>query len=95
MRTAITSTTADYPVLSDADDWANFPNLTGRQTVVNASTWGGTQRGFLIWWLGRFPRTQGSLTACRQTVAIRLPGCARQAHRLRSSAPASVTAAGR
>jgi hypothetical protein len=50
----------DYPVLSDADDWANFPNLTGRQTVVNASTWGGTQRGFLIWWMGRFPRNPGS-----------------------------------
>jgi hypothetical protein len=46
----------DHPVLSDADDWANFPNLTGRQTIVNATTWGGTQRGFMIWWLGRFPR---------------------------------------
>jgi len=50
----------DHPVLSDADDWASFPNLTGRQTVVNASSWGGTQRGFLIWWLGRFPRNPGS-----------------------------------
>jgi len=49
----------DHPVLSDADDWANFPNLTGRQTVVNASTWGGSHRGFLIWWLGRFPRNPG------------------------------------
>ncbi len=49
----------DYPVLSDADDWANFPNLTGRQTVVNASTWGGTERGFLIWWMNRFPRRPG------------------------------------
>jgi hypothetical protein len=50
----------DHPVVSDADDWANFPNLTGRQTTVNASTWGGTQRGFMIWWLGRFPRNIGS-----------------------------------
>jgi hypothetical protein len=50
----------DHPVLSDADDWANFPHLTGRQTVVNASTWGATQRGFLIWWLGRFPRNPGT-----------------------------------
>jgi hypothetical protein len=50
----------DHPVLSDADDWANFPTLTGRQTTVDASTWGGTQRGFLIWWLGRFPRNAGS-----------------------------------
>ena len=49
----------DLPVMSDADDWAQFPNLTGRQTVVNASTWGSTQQGFLIWWLGRFPRLPG------------------------------------
>ena len=49
-----------HPVLSDADDWANFPNLTGHQTVVDASTWGGTQRGYMIWWLGRFPRNAGS-----------------------------------
>ena len=50
----------DFPVLSDADDWASFPNLTGRQATVNASTWGATQRGFLIWWLGRFPRHSGA-----------------------------------
>jgi hypothetical protein len=49
----------DHPVLSDAYDWANFPNLTGRQTFINASTWGGTQSGFLIWWLGRFPINPG------------------------------------
>jgi hypothetical protein len=53
----------DHPVVSDADDWANFPNLTGRQTVVDASTWGGTQRGFMIWWLGRFPRNAGATEA--------------------------------
>ena len=50
----------DLPVLSDADDWANFPALTGRRTILNASTWGGTQRGFLVWWLGRFPHHSGS-----------------------------------
>ena len=49
----------DFPVLSDAYDWANFPHLTGRQTIINASGWGGTQRGFLLWWLGRFPRHAG------------------------------------
>jgi len=49
----------DFPVLSDADDWANFPDLTGRQTIVNASTWGSTQQGYLVWWLGRFPRHTG------------------------------------
>lgn len=50
----------DHPVVSDADDWANFPNLTGATTVINASTWGGTQQGFMVWWLGRFPRNSGS-----------------------------------
>ena len=49
-----------HPVVSDADDWANFPNLTGRLTTVDADTWGGTQRGFMIWWLGRFPRNGGA-----------------------------------
>ena len=47
-------------VMSDADDWANFPNLTGAKTPVNAATWGATQEGFLVWWLGRFPRHGGS-----------------------------------
>ena len=50
----------DLPVISDADDWANFPDLTGHRTVINSSTWGGTQQGFLVWWLGRFPRSPGS-----------------------------------
>lgn len=50
----------DFPVMSDADDWANFPNLTGRQTLINSNTWGGTQQGFIIWWLGRFPRLSGT-----------------------------------
>lgn len=50
----------DHPVVSDADDWANFPDLTGRTTVVNATTWGATQRGFLVWWLGRMPRRAGA-----------------------------------
>jgi hypothetical protein len=50
-------------VMSDADDWANFPNLTGRQTVVNTGTWGATQEGFMVWWLGRFPRNLGGGSA--------------------------------
>ena len=49
----------DFPVLSDAYDWINFPDLTGHQTIVNASTWGGTQRGFLMWWMALFPRHAG------------------------------------
>ena len=55
----------DLPVLSDANDWANFPNLTGGTTLVNASTWGATQEGFLVWWLGRMPRHPGSTHGVR------------------------------
>ena len=50
----------DFPVMSDADDWANFPNLTGAKRLINSDEWGGTQRGFTIWWLGRFPRHSGT-----------------------------------
>jgi hypothetical protein len=50
----------DLVVQSDADDWAAFPNLTGRRTPVSAQTWGATQEGYLIWWLGRLPRNAGS-----------------------------------
>jgi hypothetical protein len=50
----------DHPVVSDADDWPNFPNLTGQTTVVNASTWGGTKESFMMWWLGHMPRHPGS-----------------------------------
>ena len=50
----------DFAVTSDADDWANFPHLTGATTVINFTTWSGTQQGFIVWWLGRFPRHRGS-----------------------------------
>ncbi len=47
-------------VLSDAYQWAGFPTLNGGQTPVSDATWGGTQEGFLMWWLARFPRNPGS-----------------------------------
>jgi len=49
-----------HPVLSDADDWLSFPALTGRLTEVDAGTWGGTQQGFMLWWLGHLPRHRGT-----------------------------------
>ena len=49
-----------YPVLSDADDWLAFPALTGHQTEIDSTTWGATQRGFLLWWLGHLPRHHGT-----------------------------------
>jgi hypothetical protein len=49
-----------HPVVSDADDWVNFPALTGATTVVDASTWGGTQQTYTLWWLGHLPRNRGT-----------------------------------
>ena len=48
-----------HPVVSDADDWLNFPNLTGATTIVDAGTWGGTQQSYTLWWLGHLPRHRG------------------------------------
>jgi hypothetical protein len=49
-----------HPVASDADDWLNFPALTGQTSTIDASTWGATQRGYMIWWLGHLPRHRGT-----------------------------------
>jgi len=49
----------DVTVLSDANDWANFPDLTGAQTPIDSGVWGGDERGFLMWWLSRFPHGPG------------------------------------
>jgi len=50
-----------HPVVSDADDWLNFPTLTGRTTTIDASSWGATQHGYMLWWLGHLPRHRGTL----------------------------------
>jgi hypothetical protein len=48
-------------VSSEADDWLNYPSLTGSVANVNASNWGGPdyQRNFLCWWMARFPKVPG------------------------------------
>ena len=48
-------------VESSADDWNNYPNLTGVKTQVNCETWGGPNyhRNFLKWWFARLPRSEG------------------------------------
>jgi hypothetical protein len=68
--------TADYDyanttlVSSDADDWLNYPNLTGARHTVSRKNWsvprktpGGDidyQRNYLIWWFTRFPHVPGN-----------------------------------
>ncbi|MBL8151156.1 MAG: hypothetical protein JNN15_14615, partial [Blastocatellia bacterium] len=60
--------TSDYdyanfsPVESTADDWLNYPNLTGKKTKVSATSWGGPdyQLNYIMWWFTRFPRAEGT-----------------------------------
>lgn len=47
-------------VMSGADDWLNWPDLTGAKKPVNADTWGKPHHlNFQRWWLGHLPRNKG------------------------------------
>ncbi len=47
-------------VMSGADDWLNFPRLTGARKPVNCETWGRPYHlNFQKWWLGHLPRNAG------------------------------------
>jgi hypothetical protein len=48
-------------VESSADDWKNYPKLTGAKTKLNRDAWGGPdyQRNYLKWWFARLPRAEG------------------------------------
>ncbi len=48
-------------VNSSADDWLNYPRLTGRTRPVNRETWGGPDyhRNYMRWWFTRLPKTPG------------------------------------
>lgn len=48
-------------VASTADDWLNFPKLTGKKKTVNCETWGGPdyQRNYLNWWFTHLPKANG------------------------------------
>lgn len=45
-------------VMSNADDWLNYPNLTGQKKSVNRDTWGGPDYhlNYLKWWYRHLPR---------------------------------------
>ncbi len=54
------------PVPTAADDWLNFPNLTGAQKTQNASAWGnGDIRGHHRWWFQRIPHVAGRTNGIR------------------------------
>lgn len=48
-------------VMSTAEDWLNYPNLTGKKTPVNCETWGGPDyhRNYMRWWFRHLPRAPG------------------------------------
>lgn len=48
-------------VMSNADAWLNYPDVTGEAKPVNRETWGGPdyQRNYLNWWFTRLPHAPG------------------------------------
>lgn len=60
------NSTKDYewgnktPVMSTADDWLDYPNLTGKQRLMTAADWGnGEIRAHHKWWFHRLPKAPG------------------------------------
>lgn len=55
--------TYDYdntePVISTADDWFNYPNLTGATTIVSALDWEKSDYLYYKWWFRHFPKAEG------------------------------------
>jgi hypothetical protein len=48
-------------VQSTADDWLNYPKLTGAKKPVSCESWGGPDyhRNYMKWWFARLPRAPG------------------------------------
>jgi hypothetical protein len=49
-------------VRSAADDWFNYPHLTGAKRSVNCESWGGPDyhRNYMKWWLRHLPHAPGT-----------------------------------
>ena len=48
-------------VMSGADDWFNYPALTGLKKPVNNETWGKPHHlNFMKWWLNHLPKNAGT-----------------------------------
>ncbi|MGI8924050.1 MAG: hypothetical protein ACR2HJ_08445 [Fimbriimonadales bacterium] len=55
-------------VQSSADDWLNYPHLTGAKKLVSCETWGGPDyhRNYLKWWFTHLPKAKGVSADGRQ-----------------------------
>lgn len=48
-------------VLSGADDWHHYPNLTGNKRLINCDAWGKPHHlNFMKWWLDHLPKNAGT-----------------------------------
>jgi hypothetical protein len=49
-------------VPSTADDWLNYPKLTGKKTLIDKQSWGGPdyQLNYMKWYLGHLPKAPGA-----------------------------------
>jgi len=47
-------------VPTSADDWANFPNLTGARRDANCTEWNCDGYQYLLWWYSHMPHMVGS-----------------------------------
>lgn len=46
-------------VLTSADDWLDYPHLTGRQLPMNSGAWTRTEALYEPWWWAHIPRAPG------------------------------------
>ncbi len=46
-------------VLSYADNWLHYPDLTGQPRLIGSDEWNHTQYGYQIWWLSHIPKAPG------------------------------------
>lgn len=53
---------------SSADDWLNYPKLTGKKKKINCEAWGGPDhhRNYMKWWFTRLPKAPGENVDGRQ-----------------------------
>ena len=55
-------------VMSGADDWFHYPNLTGAKKPVNCDTWGKPHHlNFQRWWLDHLPKNSGTTNGFHNT----------------------------
>ena len=48
-----------YPVISDCEDWMNYPLLHNTKTKLDCDIWGCSHYGYMKWWLNHLPHNSG------------------------------------